>query len=105
MESRSPAEAGSGNAAKASATVRSQQLSSSMARLIEAEVVDRLASSAMSSGTGSRRSGRALSNVASSSADIARSASVRVRGRGASLGAVTRPPGGSDTSAEGGCPT
>ena len=99
MVSRSLAKAGSGNAAKASATLRSYRLSSSMAPLIEVEVVDRLVSSAMSSGTGSRRSGRAASNVASSSADIARSASVRVRGRGGSLRAVTSTAKGIDTSA------
>ena len=44
MAARSLTEAGSGSAAKASVTTRSQLLSSSIARVIEAEVVDRLAS-------------------------------------------------------------
>ena len=77
-----------------------------MAWVIEAEVVDRLASCATSSGMGSRRSGRASSKAAMSAADIARSASVKVRGRGGSPGAVTpTTPEGIDTDAEGQCRT
>src|SRR5687768_5183824 len=99
-------DAGSGSEDKAYVTSRSQQLSPSIARVIEAEVVDRFASWATSSGRGSRRSGRASSKAIMSSADMARSASVEVRGRGGSLGAVTPPtPEGIDTDAAGQCRT
>jgi hypothetical protein len=60
-----------------------------MDRLIEAEVMARLPSSATFSGMGSRRSGRNASNLANSSADMARRASVKVRGRWDFLSAVT----------------